>query len=569
MLAELRVKNYAIIEEIAVTLGPGFNALTGETGAGKSIIVGALGFALGEKVSDDVVRKGQDTCKVEVVFRLGKPTLKRLEAAMPGLECRDGVLRLEREITRGGRSRAAVNGLRAALAQVRDLGTLLVDFHGQHEHQLLLDPKTHIDFLDAFAHLLSDRDRLAARRHELMGLAGRISKLEQEIAHIDEKQDYIRYEIREIEHLELAEGEDEALEAEIALLENAEKILEAGTETMDALYDGDEAAIRNLSRAAALLEKLGAYSEDLAALAKSLEEAEVIVKETSESLRDCLGRIDLDPAHLERLRERQAAIERVKRKYGMGVGDVLEHLRRLRQGLENKDDLVVEISDLKAESLKVADEVIGLARDLSSARRAAASGFAKSVERELKTLGMDGAGFRIVFEDLEDGEEVEDRRGNRHIVGDKGIETVEFFVRTNKGEDLLPLRRIASGGEVSRVMLGLKRILADVDQVDAMVFDEIDAGIGGGMADVVGEKLREVAGSRQVICITHLPQIAAPADLHLAVVKSLVGGRTVTGVTQVDGDARVEELARMIGGKKAPASARLHAEEILKRAVAK
>jgi DNA repair protein RecN (Recombination protein N) len=569
MLAELRVKNYAIIEEIAVTLGPGFNALTGETGAGKSIIVGALGFALGEKVSDDVVRKGQDTCKVEVVFRLGKPTLKRLEAAMPGLECRDGVLRLEREITRGGRSRAAVNGLRAALAQVRDLGTLLVDFHGQHEHQLLLDPKTHIDFLDAFAHLLSDRDRLAARRHELMGLAGRISKLEQEIAHIDEKQDYIRYEIREIEHLELAEGEDEALEAEIALLENAEKILEAGTETMDALYDGDEAAIRNLSRAAALLEKLGAYSEDLAALAKSLEEAEVIVKETSESLRDCLGRIDLDPAHLERLRERQAAIERVKRKYGMGVGDVLEHLRRLRQGLENKDDLVVELSDFKAESLKVADEVIGLARDLSSARRAAASGFAKSVERELKTLGMDGAGFRIVFEDLEDGEEVEDRRGNRHIVGDKGIETVEFFVRTNKGEDLLPLRRIASGGEVSRVMLGLKRILADVDQVDAMVFDEIDAGIGGGMADVVGEKLREVAGSRQVICITHLPQIAAPADLHLAVVKSLVGGRTVTGVTQVDGDARVEELARMIGGKKAPASARLHAEEILKRAVAK
>jgi DNA repair protein RecN (Recombination protein N) len=569
MLAELKVKNYAIIEDISVTLVPGFNVLTGETGAGKSIIVGALGFALGEKVSSEVVRKGQDSCRVEVVFRLEENALKRLETAVPGLECRNGLIRVERELKREGRSSASVNGRRVSLAQLRAMGILLVDFHGQHEHQLLLNPASHVDFLDAFARLMPDRERLASRRRDLMDLSSRIGRLEQEIAHIDEKQDYIRYEISEIERLGLAEGEDEALEAEIAVLENAEKILEAGTEAMAALYDGDEAAIRNVSRAASSLDRLGAFSEPLAALAGSLEEAEVIVKEVAESLRDYLGGIDLDPARLEKLRQRQVAIERVKRKYGMGLGDVLEHLRRLRQGLDNKEDMVVELDGLREERLGIVEGVIGLARDLSSARRTAAGGFSKAVERELRTLGMQGAGFRIMFEELEEGEEVVDRAGKPWVVVEKGMESVEFFVRTNKGEDLLPLRRIASGGEISRVMLALKRVLADVDQVDAMVFDEIDAGIGGGMAGVVGEKLKEVAGSRQVICITHLAQITAPADLHLAVGKTSMGGRTVTAVRPVEGEARVEELARMLGGRKAPEAARLHAEEILKRAEAK
>jgi DNA repair protein RecN (Recombination protein N) len=567
MLAELRVEDYAIIDQITISLAPGLNVLTGETGAGKSIIVGALGFALGEKVSDDVVRTGQKTCRVEVAFRLDEPALQRVGQAVPGLDCLDGIVRLEREITRGGRSRSLLNGGRASLAQVRELGRILVDFHGQHEHQLLLDPGIHIDFLDAFACLLAHREGLASRRRDLMDLSRRIRNLEQEIRHLDEKQDHILFEIREIERLELQEGEDEALEAEISLLENAERILEAGSEAMDALYEGDEAVIRKISRAAALLERLGTYSQDLARMGVDLEEAEVVVKEVSENLRDCLANIDLDPSHLEKLRERQAVVERIKRKYGMGVGDVLEHLKRLRQGLENREDLDVELSDLKKEKMAVANQVAELARDLSSSRKAAAAGFEKSVERELVSLGMKGAGFKVVFEDLEDGEDVEDGKGNHVTVGEKGVDTVEFFARTNQGEDLLPLRRIASGGEISRVMLGLKRILAEVDQVDSMVFDEIDAGIGGGMADVIGAKLREVAGSRQVICVTHLAQIAARADLHLAVAKSSAGGRTVTRVRRVDGEARVDELARMLGGKKPPESARLHAEEILKRAV--
>ncbi len=569
MLAELKVENYAIIEDISVALAPGLNVLTGETGAGKSIIVGALGFVLGGRVSDEVVRKGQETCRVEVLFRLDKAMLAKVRGALPESEALGGVLRLEREITRGARSKSVLNGTRVPLAQVRELGNLLVDFHGQHEHQRLLDARSHIDFLDDFAHLTPLRDSLRLRRQDFLETARRIKELEQEIAYINKQEDFIHYEVREIEQLDLKDGEDEALEEEIALLEHAEKILEAGTQAMEALYDGDEAAIHNLSRSAAHLERIGVHSEDLAALAESLDQAEVLVKEVAESLRDYLGRIDLDPSHLEGLRERQAMIDRAKRKYGKSVAEILEHLKRLRQGLDNKEDLDVDLSALKMKRERVAVEVVRLARDLSAKRHAASKRFEKLVAPALKTLGLEGGGFSIVFEDLEEGDELEDGEGGKYVVGDSGIDAVEFFVRTNRGEDLLPLRRIASGGEVSRVMLALKSILADVDQVDTMVFDEVDAGIGGSMADVVGAKLREVAGSRQVICITHLPQLAAPADLHLAVGKTMAGGRTTTEVTRVEGEARVEELVRMIGGRKAPESARLHAEAILKRVVAK
>jgi DNA repair protein RecN (Recombination protein N) len=488
---------------------------------------------------------------------------------MPDLLAREGAILLEREITKGGRSKAAISGSRVTLAQLREVGNLLVDFHGQHEHQLLLDVRSHIDFLDGFLDLLPVRERLAAERQNLKTVAARIDALEREVAYIDKQEDFIRFEIREIDQLDLRENEDDELEAEISLLENAERVLEAGTETMDYLYDGDDAAIRNLSRAAALLERLGAYSKDLAGLGENLEQAEVLVKEVAETLRDRLGRIDLDPAHLEGLRERQAAIERIKRKYGKSVKDVLEHLKSLRHGLDNREDLAAELSGIRAERGAISNGLALLARELSDKRKAGLKSLEKAVERELRTLGLVGGNFRIILEDLEEGDDIEDGQGKKHLIGDKGMDSVEFFVRTNKGEDLLPLRKIASGGEISRVMLALKRILAEVDQVDTLVFDEVDVGIGGSLADVIGAKLREVAASRQVICITHLPQIAAHADLHVAVGKASVGGRTITEINEVEGQARVEELARMIGGKKAPESARLHAEEILKRAVAK
>jgi DNA repair protein RecN (Recombination protein N) len=568
MLHELTVENYAIIEKASIRPAMGLNVLTGETGAGKSIIVGALSFVLGERVSDDVVRKGADRCRVEALFGIGGGHLKSRLAEL-GLPAEISQVRVAREIVRGGRSRSSINGRGTPISQVRSLGDMLVDFHGQHEHQQLLHAKSHIDFLDGFARLEGARERFASRHLALVGLRKQITEIEQEIAYIRSKEEFIRYEIQEIEQLDLKENEDVAIEREINLLEHAEKIIEDGSSAVDAIYDRDDSATDLLSAARGSLERIGSYSDRLASLAESIEQAEVITKEVAETLRHELSRIDLDASRLEALRDRRAIIERIKRKYGETLDSVQQRLRRLKTGLDNREDLEYELRELKGQKEDLESEVAAAAVDLSRKRRVAAKRFERLAEAETKSLGIAGGQFRVVFEDLEEGEEICAEDGKVLRIGEYGMDSVEFFVRTNPGEDMLPLRRIASGGEISRVMLALKKILAEIDEVGTLVFDEIDSGIGGTIADVIAGKLSEVARSRQVICITHLAQIAGPADLHLAVGKSTVRGRTVTSVSEVKGDARVKELARMIGGKRPPESAKVHAEEILKRSVAK
>jgi DNA repair protein RecN (Recombination protein N) len=569
MLRELTVENYAIIEQASIHLVPGLNVLTGETGAGKSIIVGALNFVLGDRVTDDVVRKGAERCWVEAIFEVGSRGRAGYPPELESVIGDSSLVRLSREISKGGRSRCSINDKSIPVAQVRDLGNLLVDFHGQHEHQQLLHVRSHIDFLDGFGRLLESREQYSARREALLDSRRRIAELQQEIAYIRSREDSVKYEIQEIEQLELEEDEDVKLEREMKVLEHAEKIIGEGTKVVDALYDTDHSVIDLLAEAEASLAKIAAYADRMAPVAESLEQAEVIVKEAAETIRSELSRIDMDPSRLEALRERRAIIERMKRKYGETLSDVLRHLQRLKAGVENRGDLEQELSQLEAERHALEQQVADSARILSERRRAAGKRFERLAEKELRSLGIAGGGFTVVFEDVEEGVEVRAKSGEVFKVGELGKESVEFFVRTNPGEDMLPLRRIASGGEISRVMLGLKKILAEVDEVDSLVFDEVDSGIGGTMADVIAGKLHEVARSRQVVCITHLAQIAGSADLHLHVGKSAVRGRTVTRVVEVDGEARVRELARMIGGKQPPRSARMHAEEILKRSVEK
>ena len=567
MLHTLSVINYAIIDRASIELKPGLNVLTGETGAGKSIIVGALSFVLGERVSDDVIRKGADSCRIQAAFVPGGGRAWR-DSLGPGL-AEDGApeIALSREITRGGRSRCTVNGRATPISRIRELGKVLVDFHGQHEHQLLLDSRSHVGFLDGFAHLEELTETYRHRRKDLAGLVKKVKGLKQEIEDIKSREDFIRYEIKEIEQLGLREDEDTEIERDINLLEHAEKVIEAGSEAMDAIYDDDDAVIKLLARAQSALQRIAPYFDQAAGLAESLDQADVIVQDVAQNLRDRLSRIDLDSSMLEELRDRRAAIERVKRKYGETVAEVLDRLRRLKTGVDSREDLELELRELESSRDELEHEVAGLAARLSHKRKAAAKRFEKLTRGELRSLGIEGGDFKVMFEDLEEGDEIRSAEGEVFRVGEEGMDDVEFFVRTNPGEDLLPLRRIASGGEISRVMLALKKMLADVDEVGTLVFDEIDAGIGGSIADVIAEKLREVAQARQVICITHLAQIAAPADLHLAVGKASVQGRTVTDVVEIDGEKRVNEIARMIGGKKPPESARLHAEEILKRAV--
>jgi DNA repair protein RecN (Recombination protein N) len=568
MLRELGIHGYAIIDDVKIELDPGLNILTGETGAGKSIILGTLGFVLGDRVSDDIIGKRSQVCRVEASFDLsGLGTVcEQLADAGVLKDSETEALTLARELSRGGRSRCRLNGESVPIKTVRAIGDLLVDFHGQHEHQLLLKAERHVDFLDAFARLEGRREEVIALRREFIELGKKVRNLEDDIRQAESRSDLTRFEIEELEKLNLVEGEDEALERRLNVLEHAEKIIALGGEAIELAYDGDESATQLLARARDAVEKLVRINPDLASLLESLDTAEVVIKEVAEELRSQVSRIDLEGSDLEAMRNRVAQIERVKRKYGEAVPELLARLERLKNSLDNREGMEVLLNDLRDERERTEQKLGRAALDLSSRRKKASREFEKLVESEVLSLAIEGGAFRVMFEEAEEGEAVRMPDGKTILIGDCGCDLVEFFVRTNPGENLMPLRRIASGGEISRVMLALKSILAEVDEVGTLVFDEIDAGIGGGTADTVAMKLRQVADSRQVICITHLPQIAVAGDLHLKVEKVTGEGKATACVTPVFGKQRIQEVARMLDGRKPSRSAVTHAEEIINKA---
>ncbi len=571
MLRQLTAHGYAIIDDVSIDLSPGLNILTGETGAGKSIILGTLGFVLGDRVSDDIIGKRADSCRVEASFdlsELGAVGKRLLRAGIIKHDAASGFT-LTRELSRGGRSRCRLDGEAVTVKTLRAIGDMLVDFHGQHEHQLLLRAERHVDFLDAFAELAGRREALDALRREYMDLGKKVRDLEDDIRQAESRRDLTSFEIDELAGLNLVEGEDEKIESRLRMLEHAEKIIELGSEAIELTYDGDESAMQLLARARHALERLVSFNPGLGPLLETLDGAEVAVKEVAEELRSQVSRIDLEGADLEAMRDRLAQIERAKRKYGETVPELLERLVRLRSSLDNREEMEALLAELRAERDRKGHSLAEEALDLSARRKKASGKFEKLVQAEIRSLGIEGGAFRVVFEEADDGEEVRTSGGEAVLVGESGMDQVEFFVRTNPGENLLPLRRIASGGEISRVMLALKSILAGVDEVGTLVFDEIDAGIGGGTADTVAAKLRQVADSRQVICITHLPQIAVAGNLHLKVQKDTGEGRTTASVLVVEGKERIEEVARMIDGRKPSGSALNHAEEILRKANSK
>jgi DNA repair protein RecN (Recombination protein N) len=569
MLRKLTAHGYAIIDEVSIELSPGLNILTGETGAGKSIILGTLGFVLGDRVSDDIIGKRADSCKVEAVFdlsRLGALGKRLVEAGVLGQNRADSKIVLTRELSRKGRSRCRLNGEAVTIKTLKAVGDVLVDFHGQHEHQLLLKAERHVDFLDAFAGLEEEREKVSSARRDLIELGKKVRNLEDDIRQAESRRDLTRFEIDELAKLQLVEGEDERLESDLRVLEHAEKIIELGSEAIELTYDGDESAMQLLARAREAIERLASLNPDLEPLLENLDGAEVAVKEVAEELRSQVSRIDLEGSDLEAMRDRLGQIDRVKRKYGETVPELLARLERLKNSLDNREEMEVLLEELREDLEKRAGALAQMAIKLSARRKKASRRFEKLVEEEIRALGIEGGAFKVVFEDAEDGEEVSAPDGGKVRVGEYGMDQVEFFVRTNPGENLLPLRRIASGGEISRVMLALKSILAGVDEVGTLIFDEIDAGIGGGTADTVAIKLRQVADSRQVVCITHLPQIAVAGNLHLKVEKATGEGRTSATVMPVEGKMRIEEVARMIDGRKPSDSAITHAEKILIKA---
>lgn len=558
MLQSLYLENIALIEKLGIELFPGFNVLTGETGAGKSIIIDAVNFVLGERTSRDLIRNGAARAKVEAVFSLneGDAAFAALDAL--GIECDGNELILSRELSAAGRNACRVNGTLVPVASLKSVSDTLVDIHGQHEHQALLDAENHISYLDAYCHaeslpIIEKIDAIVSRRNELMlkRNSGFASERERE-----REMDMLRYQIEEIASANLEAGEEERLNAEKTVLLNAERIRTALETAHMALSGAEEgSALSAIDTARRSMRDIAALNKDYEALSDKIEELYYAAEDISFTLRDTSENVESDMQRLEEIEQRLKLISDLKRKYGRMVEDVIDFGKdaetKLNE-LENAEALAAEL-DAKLDKLKAEYNVA--ADELSKVRRAAGDRLKRDVLNELKDLGMAKAMFDVALSDVSGGEP---RKGGR--------ETAEFMLSANPGEPLKPLEKVASGGELSRIMLCFKSIFADNDRVPTLIFDEIDTGISGRTAAVVGEKMLGIAKKHQVICVTHLAQIAALADAHLMVRKYDDGKNTFVETRQLNEEEKVQRIAQMMDGESDSPSALTHARELIARA---
>lgn len=553
MLTELRIRNFAIIESVNVTLAPGFNVLSGETGAGKSIIVGALGLLLGERASSDLIRTGSDKAVVEGAFDI--PDRKEILHAADerGIEVENGSLVLKREISAGGRGRAWINGTPVNAGTLADIGRLLVNLHGQHEAQTLLDPESQRMVLDRFA----GAEEQAARVREGFDA---LSKVRREIASLDSRRkeaerraDYLRHVCSEIEAAKLVVGEDARLEDDSRILENSDELrslLQGMIEQLSGEEAGALEALSSVNRSLASVQKIDSSA---VRLQEVFDSGFYALEEFSRALESYLAGIDLDPDRLEKVRKRRDLIYELMRKYGPTLADVIQTGKKSRAELDLVDTASLDLGELRAREVEARKALEADAARLSSLRQSASKKLAKSVDAILPELGMPDGKFSVRFIKTEE-------------ILATGAEDVEFVVALNIGHDPRPLARVASGGELSRVMLALKTILARVDSVPTLVFDEVDAGIGGKVGLQVGDTLRRVAEHHQVFAISHLPQIAARAHHHMVVAKGAKGGVTTADITLLSGNQRIAEIARMLGGDPESKVSRAHAKELMETA---
>ena len=558
MLQSLYLENIALIEKLGIELFPGFNVLTGETGAGKSIIIDAVNFVLGERTSRDLIRNGAARAKVEAVFSLneGDAAFAALDAL--GIEYDGNELILLRELSAAGRNACRVNGTLVPVASLKSVSDTLVDIHGQHEHQALLDAENHISYLDAYCHaeslpIIEKIDVIVSRRSELMlkRNSGFASERERE-----REMDMLRYQIEEIASANLEAGEEERLNAEKTVLLNAERIRTALETAHMALSGAEEgSALSAIDTARRSMRDIAALNKDYEALGDKIEELYYAAEDISFVLRDTSENVESDMQRLEEIEQRLKLISDLKRKYGRTVEDVIDFGKdaetKLNE-LENAEALAAEL-DAKLDKLKAEYNVA--ADELSKVRRAAGDRLKRDVLNELKDLGMAKAMFDVALSDASGGEP---RKGGR--------ETAEFMLSANPGEPLKPLERVASGGELSRIMLCFKSIFADNDRVPTLIFDEIDTGISGRTAAVVGEKMLGIAKKHQVICVTHLAQIAALAEAHLMVRKYDDGKNTFVETRQLNEEEKVQRIAQMMDGESDSPSALTHARELIARA---
>lgn len=571
MLHELTIENLALIESLTLRPGAGFTVLTGETGAGKSIIIDALNAVLGERVGSDAIRGGEKTARVEAVFDAAD--CPRALQALDEAGLRDGdetLVILSREVS-SGRSSYRINRRPSTLSVLQDIGRHLVDIHGQHEHQTLFHEENHLAFLDAFggAEHLELRARYAEAFGRYTAALEALRQLRMDERERAQRQDMLRFQVREIEDARVEASEEEVLAAEKARLQHAEKLREALTRARD-LLDGDAegapAALAATQDAEHHVRSVARFAPDLEPLAAELAVAAVSLQETARSLRQMLDGLDADPGRLEKIETRLADLSTLKRKYGDSIADVLAFLDRARAELDELENLESREEQLRAEADEARRRAGVLADQLSAGRAKLSGQLAKAVTRDLKGLGMDAPRLELELSREEHPDGVLSADGKRYRATARGIDNARFLFSANAGEALRPLSKVASGGELSRLMLVLKSTCTRGAEIPTIVFDEVDAGIGGRVAHAVGEKLVGLSAGAQVLCVTHLPQIARLADTHIHVSKAVRSGRTVVSAALLDETERVAELARMLGGAETDDAARGHAEKMLEEA---
>jgi len=553
MLTDLHIRHFAIIDRLHVSFCGGFNVLTGETGAGKSIIIDAVSLILGGRANPDLVRTGEDEAVVEAVFDISDKPLLRKELAEAGFDDGDELL-IKRVVNRTGRNKIYINGSLAKLSQLQPLTTRLMNIYGQHEHQSLQRVEHHLAMLDRFAGLAAEVEEYGKLYEQVREQAARLQALEEAEQQRAERLDRLLFQQRELADAGLKETEEEELQAERRLMQNSERLVRIAERGYETFYAAEGAISEQLDTIAGELEKLCDIDAFLAGPAEEIRSALYIIEDVAFKLREYAGRVAFDPVRQSEVEKRLDVISVLKRKYAMGVSDLIAHAASIDGQIEDLTHADARRETLQQQLVVDKELLCSMAGVISARRQEAAEKLRQAVEEQLSDLAMQRASFEMRLFPLDE-------------PGPRGLERGEFYLAPNAGETPKPLAWIASGGELSRIMLALRHAAPGGDEISTLIFDEVDAGVGGVAASAIGAKLRDIAGGAQVLCVTHLPQVAACADHHYRVQKEEREGRTFTGLVALEGEQRVEEMARMLGGAQVTERTLEHAREIIGQSV--
>ena len=566
MLKSLHVENFALLDNIDVQFEPGLNIITGETGAGKSILIDALGTAIGEKISADSLRKGALKTVTECTFQIkSNPELEDY-LQKNDIENFDDSVILRKESSETGRNRAFINDSPATNAVLLDIGNLLVDLHGQHEHQALLNVRYHIKYLDDFGGYSQLLSEVEQNYNHYLKLEDELKKLQQREQFLSEKRDLFKFQIKEITNVNPLPGEEEELIREEKILGNSEKLFQLSSELTENLYDNENSIYDNISQSLIKLEALSQIDSSLDNIRQDCEAVQVAVQEIAKFMQGYCQSIEINPERLSAIRERLGQFFSLKRKYNRTIDEILNYKQRIEKELQLIEELGSAIVDKKTALEEQVKKLSKLCFSLSQKRRTAANELEKLVLAQLDQLGMKNAKFTVQSQTKLDETGIVEQEGARYKTSNLGIDQVEFFIAANPGEDLKPLARVASGGEVSRIMLALKSSLAKVDKIPVLIFDEIDIGISGRIAQAVGLSLKRLSKTHQIICITHLPQIASVGDFHFVVEKISEKNSTRTLIRKLNDEEKAIEIAKLLGGKSVTETQVNSARELIEEA---